>query len=134
MIAFGNFTSTYRKIGPKNQCAYTFPVVLLRYRSHIYKYHIYHSIFFIALSSRQPNDNIYGSFGIFCPSERIECVDLLEGETILIDWKLEMYLNFTHIAIMNRLDSFYQKYGVMERLSGDIYVISGPPKQIELER
>lgn len=90
--------------------------------------------FTIAFFPPQPNDNIYGSFGIFCPSERIECVDLLETETILIDWNLEMYLNFTHIDIMNRLDSFYQKYGVMERLSGDIYVISGPPKQIELER
>lgn len=52
----------------------------------------------------------------------------------MIDWKLEMYLNFTHIDIMDRLDSFYTKYGVMERLSGDIYVINGPLKQVELER
>lgn len=82
----------------------------------------------------QPKDNIYGSFGIFCPSDRLECVDLMETETILIDWTLEMYLNFTHIGIMNRLDEFYKKYGTMERLYGDIYVAQAPFKQIELER
>lgn len=47
---------------------------------------------------------------------------MLETEDVLIDWKEPMYLNFTHIDIMNRLDSFYQNYGVMERLLGDIYV------------
>lgn len=46
-----------------------------------------------------------------------------------------MYLNFTHIDIMNRLDAFYSKrYGIMERLSGDIYVSKGPPDLLELER
>lgn len=45
-----------------------------------------------------------------------------------------MYLNFTHIGIMNRIDDFYKKYGVMERLHGDIYVAQAPFKQIELER
>lgn len=45
-----------------------------------------------------------------------------------------MYLNFTHIGIMNRIDSFYTKYGVMERLHGDIYVAQTPFEQIELER
>ncbi|XP_075152084.1 uncharacterized protein LOC142226095 [Haematobia irritans] len=69
-----------------------------------------------------PENNIYRSFGIFCPSQQIEHVDLMETEDILIDWKLPLYLNFTHIAIMNRLDDFYKKMGVMERLEGDIYV------------
>lgn len=46
-----------------------------------------------------------------------------------------MYLNFTHLAIMNRLDDFYKlKYGVMERLAGDIYVNTGLPEGLELER
>lgn len=46
-----------------------------------------------------------------------------------------MYLNFTHIDIMNRLDGFYAKrYGIMERLSGDIYISKGSPDQLELER
>lgn len=83
----------------------------------------------------QPKNNIYASFGVFCPSERIECVDLLDSEDILIDWKESMYLNFTHLAIMNRLDAFYKiKYGVMERLAGDIYVNTGLPEELELER
>lgn len=83
--------------------------------------------------SLQPKDNIYGSFGIFCPSNRLECVDLLETENILIDWSLEMYLNFTHIGIMGRLNSFYQKYGEMQRLHGDIYVAQKPFGKIKLE-
>lgn len=46
-----------------------------------------------------------------------------------------MYLNFTHIAIMNRLDAFYgRKFGVMERLAGDIYISKGPIDEVELER
>ena len=81
----------------------------------------------------QPKENIYGTFGVFCPSAHIEHVDLLETETILIDWTAKMYLNFTHIAIMNRIDAFYQKYGVMERLGGDIYVAQRPFAQIELD-
>lgn len=81
-----------------------------------------------------PKNNIYGSFGIFCPSERIECVDLLETEDTLIDWREPMYLNFTHIAIMNRLDAFYgRKFGFMERLAGDIYISKGPIDAVELE-
>lgn len=82
----------------------------------------------------QPNDNIYGSIGIFCPCERIECIDLLETEDILIDWNLEMYLNFTHIDIINRLDSFYHKFGVIDRLAGDIYTNKGIPEDLELDR
>lgn len=84
-------------------------------------------------SHTQPKDNIYGTFGVFCPSAHIQYVDLLETETILIDWSAKMYLNFTHIAIMNRIDAFYQKYGVMERLGGDIYVAPHPIAQIELD-
>lgn len=57
----------------------------------------------------------------------------METENILIDWTLEMYLNFTHIGIMDRLNAFYQKFGVMERLHGDIYVAQTPFQQIELE-
>lgn len=62
-------------------------------------------------------------------------MDLLDTEDILIDWTESMYLNFTHLAIMNRLDDFYKlKYGVMERLAGDIYVNTGLPEGLELER
>lgn len=93
-----------------------------------------HRLHFPFFFGMQPKDNIYGSFGVFCPSSRLECVDLLETENILIDWTLEMYLNFTHIGIMNRIDKFYQKHGEMERLHGDIYVAQAPFQQIEMDR
>ncbi|XP_061397067.1 uncharacterized protein LOC133332705 [Musca vetustissima] len=80
-----------------------------------------------------PENNIYRSFGIFCPSEQIEHVDLMETEDILIDWSLPLYLNFTHIAIMNRLDDFYKKKGIMERLEGDIYVCNKLNTDLQLE-
>lgn len=89
---------------------------------------------FNVLICLQPKGNVYGSFGVFCPSSRIECVDLLATEDILIDWKMEMYLNFTHIDIMNRLNLFYEKMGYMERLAGDIYTIDATPEHLELER
>lgn len=47
---------------------------------------------------------------------------MMRTEDRLIDWQQPMYLNFTHIAIMNRLDAFYSHLGIMERLGGDIYV------------
>ncbi|XP_017485855.1 PREDICTED: uncharacterized protein LOC108374380 [Rhagoletis zephyria] len=80
-----------------------------------------------------PNNNIYQSFGIFCPSTQIECVDLMRTEDVLIDWQKPLYLNFTHIAIMNRLDDFYSTFGVMERLEGDIYVCNELNTELELE-
>lgn len=81
-----------------------------------------------------PNKNMYESFGIFCPTNRIECVDLMETEDILIDWTKPLYLNFTHKAIMNRIDSFYSaKGGVMERLEGDIYVNKKLISELESE-
>lgn len=74
----------------------------------------------------KPNNNIYESIGIFCPASRIELVDLLETEDVLLNWTKVMYLNFTHIAIMNRLESFYNaNIGHMEHtIHGDIYVLN----------
>lgn len=84
---------------------------------------------------KQPNNSVYGSFGVFCPSEHVQHIDLLDTEDVLIDWHEPMYLNFTHIAIMDRLHTFYERnYGIMERLHGDIYVNAGLPAELELER
>lgn len=58
----------------------------------------------------------------------------MRTEDILIDWHQPLYLNFTHIAIMNRLDDFYKiDYGVMERLDGDIYVCNKLNTDLEFE-
>ncbi|XP_055386702.1 uncharacterized protein LOC129615482 [Condylostylus longicornis] len=68
-----------------------------------------------------PNNNIYESIAIFCPTSHIQCIDLLEDEN-LIDWKKPLYLNYTHKEIMERVDLFYKKKGTMDLLGGDIYV------------
>lgn len=80
-----------------------------------------------------PNDNIYESFGIFCPMEKIECVDLMKDEDILIDWKKPLYLNFTHKGIMDRLNLFYSGNGAMNSLAGDIYVYNKSAEDLEIE-
>lgn len=71
----------------------------------------------------QPNKKIYESFGIFCPKSRLECIDQLQGEDVLIDWTEPLYLNFTHVAIMERIEDFYhENIGNVDKLIGDIYV------------
>lgn len=57
----------------------------------------------------------------------------METENVLINWNLPMYLNFTHMDIMNRLDDFYSKFGIMTRLDGDIYVCKNLNTDLELE-
>lgn len=58
----------------------------------------------------------------------------MRTEDVLIDWQQPMYLNFTHIAIMNRLDDFYSKaFGIMERLEGDIYVCNKLNTDLEFD-
>lgn len=76
----------------------------------------------------QPNNRIYESFGIFCPSDRLECIDQLRSETVLVDWTAPLYLNFTHVAIMERIEAFYQdSIGAVDNLIGDIYTCDEPP-------
>lgn len=88
------------------------------------------TIFFFWL---QPNNRIYESLGIFCPTDKLECLDLVETEDILLDWSDNVYLNFTHIDIMNRIENFYENRGkIVERIRGDIYVCNGSPDQFEL--
>lgn len=82
----------------------------------------------------QPNDDTYESFGIFCPSNQIECIDLLRTEDVLIDWKKPLYLNFTHKAIVNQIESFYTlDGGTMEKLEGDVYVYNKLPEDLQVE-
>lgn len=72
---------------------------------------------------------------MFCPTDRLELIELLQTETVLIDWSKPLYMNFTHQAIMDRIEEFYQDMGgTMEKVAGDIYVLDGPPPdEIKLE-
>lgn len=49
-------------------------------------------------------------------------MDLLFGEDVLIDWTQPLYLNFTHVRIMERLEDFYADKGVVDKLYGDVHV------------
>uniref|UniRef100_A0A1L8DBI1 N-acetyltransferase domain-containing protein n=1 Tax=Nyssomyia neivai TaxID=330878 RepID=A0A1L8DBI1_9DIPT len=80
-----------------------------------------------------PNNRIYESFGIFCPSSQLGYMELLRKEDILIEWTQPLYLNFTHIAIMDRIEEFYSAQGSIDKLIGDIYISKGPPDRLELE-
>ncbi|XP_055837863.1 uncharacterized protein LOC129906210 isoform X2 [Episyrphus balteatus] len=71
-----------------------------------------------------PGGNIYQSFSIFCPLSHLECVNLIETEDILINWKMPIYLHFTHSAIVDRLTDFYEKFGTMEQLICDILILN----------
>lgn len=51
----------------------------------------------------------------------------MRGEDVLIDWMEPLYLNFTHVAIMEQIEAFYQTIGTVENLIGDIYVCDEPP-------
>lgn len=82
----------------------------------------------------QPNKKIYESFGVFCPNDRLDLIDALGSEDVLIDWSHPLYLNFTHISIMERVETFYKRIGTMEKLVGDVFVINVSVDQIELER
>lgn len=82
----------------------------------------------------QPNKNIYESIGIFCPEKQIKLLDSLQAEDVLVDWSEPLYLNFTHIAIMKYLESFYTTSGSTEMILGDIYVCRAPPDRLELDR
>ncbi|XP_060525924.1 uncharacterized protein LOC132701765 [Cylas formicarius] len=71
-----------------------------------------------------PNNALYESFGVFCPCDQLEHLELLKTEDVLIDWSRPIYLNFTHARIMETIKEFYEPIGTMEKLYGDVYVLS----------
>ncbi|XP_023018349.1 glycine N-acyltransferase [Leptinotarsa decemlineata] len=71
--------------------------------------------------TKTPNGKLYESFGVFCPCDQLENLELLTDEDILIDWTQPLYLNFTHAKIMEKLEDLYSTKGTMSKLYGDIY-------------
>lgn len=66
---------------------------------------------------------------VFCPSDRSELVDLLT-EDILLDLSQPLYLNFTHTAIVERLEKHYEAF---DRITGDVYACENPPSDTTAE-
>nr|CAD7392518.1 unnamed protein product [Timema cristinae] len=80
-----------------------------------------------------PNGRTYESFCVFCPSGELDNLRQLEQEDVLVDWSSPIFLNFTHCAIMDRLEEFYQPIGTMEKVRGDVYVCCNPPLDFPLD-
>jgi hypothetical protein len=80
-----------------------------------------------------PNNNIYESFGIFCPLDSLDdAVELIKGEDVLFDWSMPMYLNYTHVNIMDRIEEFLATLGHVERIEGEVFVCRDSPDCFEL--
>lgn len=74
--------------------------------------------------TKTPHGVLYESFSVFCPQSRLNVdFDLLLAEDQLLDWQRPIYLNFTHVAIIQRLEEHYTHAlgGQMDKLCGDVY-------------
>ncbi|CAH1119037.1 unnamed protein product [Phaedon cochleariae] len=81
--------------------------------------------------TKSPNGKLYESFSVFCPCEQLNNLELLTEEDILIDWSQPVYMNFTHVKIMNKLEDLYSNMGVMDKMYGDIYGLVDPDTRCE---
>ncbi|XP_038114320.1 uncharacterized protein LOC119768052 isoform X3 [Culex quinquefasciatus] len=84
-----------------------------------------------------PFSKTYESVGIFCPPDQLDKMSLIENEDILFSWTEPIYMNFTHVGIMNKMDQiFHSKVngGLIGNIYGDIYVHEFPGElELELE-
>lgn len=70
-----------------------------------------------------PNNFIYESFGFFCPVDDLDGVELIQTENVLFDWSVrKMYLNYTHVKIVDHMEVFLKTIGDVERIQGDVFV------------
>jgi len=77
---------------------------------------------------------LYESFSVFCPDDRLDSLQLLQDEDVLIDWTQPLYLNFTPRRILERLGDFYSGIGDIETVEGDVYIsVQDPPPLQETE-
>ncbi|XP_059471392.1 uncharacterized protein LOC132194247 [Neocloeon triangulifer] len=81
-----------------------------------------------------PNGLLYESFSVFCPDDRLDALQLLQTEDVLIDWTRPLYLNFTPQVILERMREFYEQIGEIETVEGDVYIsVQEPPPLQETE-
>lgn len=82
-----------------------------------------------------PYNKIYESVGIFCPPDQLDKMSMIEREDILFNWTEPIYMNFTHVGIMNKMDNIFRTKvngQLVGRIYGDIYVHECP-SELELE-
>ncbi|XP_058833666.1 uncharacterized protein LOC131691360 [Topomyia yanbarensis] len=84
-----------------------------------------------------PYNKIYESVGIFCPPEQLDKMYLIEQEDVLFNWTEAIYMNFTHVGIMNKMDAIFRTKvngQLVGHIYGDIYVHEySADLEIELE-
>ncbi|XP_011494789.1 PREDICTED: uncharacterized protein LOC105359795 isoform X2 [Ceratosolen solmsi marchali] len=71
---------------------------------------------------------LYESVGVFCPNDRLECLQLLLDEDALISWDKPLYINFVHSEIADELTRLYEGHGTVERVLGDVWACDEPEK------
>lgn len=85
------------------------------------------------MRDKQPHGLQYESFGVFCPGDRLDLLQLLRDEDILIDWRKPLYINFVHCDIANELVKLYEGRGNVEQVLGDVWACEEPEKTIQVE-
>ncbi|XP_052895201.1 uncharacterized protein LOC128302420 [Anopheles moucheti] len=76
-----------------------------------------------------PDNRTNESVGIFCPPDKLERMDLIKEEDILFEWHSPLYMNFTHVGIMFKMEEIYREKvnGKLDgHIYGDIYVHECP--------
>ncbi|XP_014297719.1 uncharacterized protein LOC103575638 isoform X1 [Microplitis demolitor] len=68
-----------------------------------------------------PHGLLYESFGVYCPTDKLDNLTLLREEDILIDWTKPLYINFIHCDIADELFRLYNDIGTIERVLGDVW-------------
>ncbi|KAG8035041.1 hypothetical protein G9C98_001531 [Cotesia typhae] len=68
-----------------------------------------------------PHGLLYESFGVYCPTDKLEHLTLLREEDILIDWSRPLYINFIHCDIADELFRLYNDVGTIDRVLGDVW-------------
>lgn len=80
-----------------------------------------------------PNHNIYESFGVFCSLDTShDAIELIKAEDVLFDWSMPLYLNYTHVNIMDRVEEFLATIGNVERIEGEVFVCKNSPDCLDL--
>lgn len=57
-------------------------------------------------------------------------MDLVTSEDVLLDLSQPLYLNFTHEAIVERLERHYEAH---DKITGDVYSCDQPPTDADAD-
>lgn len=76
----------------------------------------------------QSRRKLYESFGLFCPNDRLEHLEKVREEDVLINWNEPLYVNFVHSEIAVKLERLYGDGGMVEQIPGDVWACDEPER------